>query len=155
MMMPSIFRDNFMDDFFNFDFGDAFRGMHRTGEAPMDMMRAEMMRTDVKEHEAGYELQVNMPGFHKEDIQAELKDGYLILNASTSANNDEKDEKTGKYIRRERYTGSCTRRFYVGEDLTQEDIKAKYENGVLTVAIPKKEPAAPQVEQKKYIAIEG
>lgn len=148
MMMPSIFRDNFMDDFFNFDFGDAFRGMKRPGPA-------EMMRTDVKEDEIGYELQVSLPGFTKEDINAELKDGYLILNAVRTENNDQKDAETGKYIRRERYTGSCQRRFYVGNDLTEEDIKAKYENGVLTIAIPKKEPAKPEVEQKKYIAIEG
>lgn len=150
MLMPSIFRDNFVDDFFNFDFGDMFRGNHRPVPAP-----AEMMRTDVKEDEVGYELQVSLPGFQKEDIEAELKDGYLLLKATRSENTDEKDEKTGRYIRRERYTGSCQRRFYVGDALTEEDIKGKYENGVLTLSIPKKEPAKPEVEQKKYIAIEG
>jgi HSP20 family molecular chaperone IbpA len=146
MLMPSIFRDNLLDDFFRFD--TPMPEFHRTGGN-------EMMKTDIKEHEDGYELKVSLPGFKKEDIQAELKDGYLILSATTSTNNDEKDEKSGKYIRRERYTGSCSRSFYVGEELHQEDIKAKYEDGVLTLAIPKKEPAKPEVEEKKYIAIEG
>lgn len=149
MMMPSIFNNNFMDDFFNFDFGDAFREFTRPAAA------AEMMRTDVKEDEHGYELQVSMPGYRKEDIHAELRDGYLILNASTASSNDEKDEQTGRYIRRERFTGSCSRRFFVGKDLTEEDIKGKYENGILTLAIPKKEPVKPEVPEEKYIFIEG
>lgn len=146
MLMPSIFNDNLFDDFFGFDY--PFRGYQRTDSGSL-------MNTDVKEHEHGYELEVSLPGYKKEDIQAELKDGYLTIKASTSKNNDEKDEKTGKYIRRERYSGSCSRTFYVGEGIAQEDIKARYENGVLTLAIPKKEPKKPEVEEKKYIAIEG
>ncbi len=145
MMMPSIFSDNLFDDFFDFD--RPVKGYQR-------MNASEIMKTDVKENEAGYELDISLPGYKKEDIQAELKDGYLTINASTSSSNDEKDEKTGKYIRRERYSGSCSRSFYVGEDLTQEDIRAKYENGILSLSIPKKE-EKPQVEDKKYIAIEG
>ncbi len=146
MMMPSIFGENLIDDFFDFD--HPFRDFQRT-----DM--SALMKTDVREHEGGYELDISLPGYKKEDIRAELKDGYLTIQASTSKNNDEKDEKTGKYIRRERYSGSCSRSFYVGEDVTQEDIKAKYENGVLSLSVPKKELKKPEVEEKKYIAIEG
>ncbi len=145
MMMPSIFRENLFDDFFGFDYPFA-------GRRGMDANA--LMKTDVKEHEDGYELEVSLPGYKKEDICAELKDGYLTITASTSQNNDEKDEKTGKYIRRERYSGSCSRSFYVGDAVTQEEVKAKYENGVLTLAIPKKDPEKPE-EKKKIIAIEG
>ena len=145
MMMPSIFSDNLFDDFFGFD--RPLKGYQR-------LNTSEIMKTDVKESETGFELDISLPGYKKEDIQAELKDGYLTINASTSSSNDEKDAQTGKYIRRERYSGSCSRSFYVGEDITQEDIRARYENGVLSLAIPKKE-AKPQVEEKKYIAIEG
>ena len=94
-----------------------------------------------------------MPGFKKEDIKAQLKDGYLTISASTSANNDEQD-KDGRYIRRERYAGSCSRSFYVGEGVKEEEIRAKFENGILKLSIPKVE-NKPQVEEKKYIAIEG
>ncbi|MDO4307646.1 MAG: Hsp20/alpha crystallin family protein [Eubacteriales bacterium] len=146
MMMPSIFGENLIDDFFGFDY--PFRGYQRENTTTM-------MKTDVKEHENEYELEVSLPGYKKEDIQAELKDGYLTIKASTSQNNDEKDEKTGKYIRRERYSGSCSRSFYVGENVKQEEIKAKYENGVLDLMIPKKDPKKPAAEEKKYIAIEG
>ena len=145
MMMPSIFGENLIDDFFGI--GYPFREYQRTD---MDSL----MKTDVKEHEDGYELEISLPGYKKEDINAELKDGYLVVNATTSKSNDEKDEKTGKYIRRERYSGSCSRSFYVGEDITHEDIKAKYENGVLNLSIPKKNPAKIE-EKKKTIAIEG
>ena len=96
---------------------------------------------------------MNLPGYNKDDVKGELKDGYLIVSATTNINNDEKDED-GKYIRRERYSGSCQRSFYVGEDVTQEDIKAKFENGTLKLMIPKKE-SQPKVEEQKYILIEG
>ncbi len=145
MLMPSIFGENLIDDFFGFDY--PFRGYQRKNDSTL-------MKTDVREHQDGYELEISLPGYKKEDIQAELKDGYLTINASTSHQNDEKDEKSGKYIRRERYCGSCSRSFFVGEEVTQEEIKAKYENGILTLAIPKKEKRKP-VEEKKYIAIEG
>ena len=96
---------------------------------------------------------MNLPGFKKEDVTGEVKDGYLIIKASTKNSKDEKDAK-GKYIRKERYEGSCNRSFYVGDAITQEDIKAKFEDGVLKITVPKKE-AKPQVEEKKFIAIEG
>ncbi|MBO5281866.1 MAG: Hsp20/alpha crystallin family protein [Lachnospiraceae bacterium] len=145
MMMPSIFGENLIDDFFGFDY--PFSGYRRTDANAL-------MKTDVREHEDSYELEVSLPGYKKEDICAELKDGYLTISASTSQSNEEKDEKTGKYIRRERYSGSCSRSFYVGEGITQEDVKAKYENGVLTLAIPKKDSKKLE-EEKKVIAIEG
>ncbi len=144
MMMPSIFGENLIDDFFRFD--NPFGGVQRAENT--------LMKTDVKEHEDGYELEVSLPGYKKEDICAELKDGYLTISASTSQSNDEKDEKTGRYIRRERYSGSCSRSFYVGEGVTQEEVKAKYENGILTLTIPKKDPEKLE-EKKKVIAIEG
>lgn len=111
------------------------------------------MRTDIKEQKDGYELEIDLPGYKKEDIAAELKDGYLTITASSKKEAEEKDEK-GTYIRRERYSGSCSRSFYVGEDITQEDIKAKFENGILKIGVPKKD-AKPKVPENKFITIEG
>jgi len=145
MLMPSIFGEDLFDDFFGFNYpARSFQSMD-TGD---------MMKTDVKENETGYELDISLPGYKKEDIQAELRDGYLTVSASTSREREEKDEKTGCYIRRERYRGSCRRSFYVGGDITQEDIHARYENGVLKLEVPKNE-EKPAVEEKKYIPIEG
>lgn len=112
-----------------------------------------MMKTDIKDAGDHFELMMDMPGFKKEDVQAQLKDGMLTIEANTSTSNDEKDEN-GKYIRRERFTGSCSRSFYVGEGVTQEDIKAKFEDGILKICVPKAEDK-PQIEENKYIAIEG
>ena len=111
------------------------------------------MRTDIKETDAGFELDIDLPGYKKEDVQAELKDGYLTISAKTNTTREEKDEN-GKYIRKERYSGSCSRSFYVGEQLEQEDIKARFEDGILKVMVPKKE-AKPAVEENRYITIEG
>ena len=139
MTMPSIFRENLLDDFFD----DTFK---HTGAT-------EMMRADVKELENSYELSMNLPGVKKEDIHAELKNGYITVSATTENSKDEKDE-AGSYIRRERFYGSTSRSFYVGDHVREEDISAKYENGVLTLKVPKKD--AKQIEsEKKYIAIEG
>ena len=142
MLMPSIFGENLLDDFFDFP----FRGSYRT-------TGTDLMRTDIKEKDGNYEITMNLPGVKKEDVKAELKDGYLTVSASSSRNTDEKDEE-GKYIRRERYSGSCSRSFYVGDGVKQEDIKAKFEDGTLKLFVPK-EAAKPAVEQKKYISIEG
>ncbi|MBR1629626.1 MAG: Hsp20/alpha crystallin family protein [Lachnospiraceae bacterium] len=147
MLMPSIFGENLLDDFFDLDFP---RRSFRTPSAPANGL----MKTDVKEKDGAFELSINLPGVKKEDIQAELKDGYLTISANHGSNKEEKDQD-GRYIRRERYFGSASRSFYVGEDLTQEDIKAKYEDGVLRIDVPKVEPKKPEVEEKKYIAIEG
>lgn len=147
MLMPSIFGEDLFDDFFN-DFTRPTRSLMRYNTPSNNVMR-----TDVKETERGYEIDIDLPGYKKEDVQAELKEGYLTISASAKKENDEKDSD-GKYIRRERYYGACSRSFYVGEEITQKDIKARFEDGILKVSVPKKEPK-PQVEERKYIAIEG
>lgn len=145
MLMPSLFGENLLDDFFDMP------GLRYYGRTANDCQN--MMSTDVKETKDGYEIAMNLPGFKKENVKAELKDGYLTINASANTSNDTKDEE-GKYIRRERFSGSCSRSFYVGEQMKQEDIKARFEDGVLKIDFPKLE-AKPAVEQKHYIAIEG
>ena len=147
MYMPSIFRESLFDDFFE----DFARPMRRIGG--LTQMPSGGMRTDVKERDGGYELHIELPGYKKEDVKAELKDGYLTINATTKQENNETNE-TEKYIRRERFYGSCSRCFFVGETVEQEDIKAKFEDGILKVFVPKKE-NKPSVEEKKYIMIEG
>ena len=112
------------------------------------------MKTDVREHEDGYELDIELPGFHKDEVQLTLENGYLNITAAKGVDKDETDKKSGKLIRQERYAGSLSRSFYVGEELTEEDIKAKLEHGVLSLQIPKKE-KKPQLPEKKTIAIEG
>ena len=111
------------------------------------------MKTDIKDTDQGYEITMNLPGVKKEDVKAELKDGYLTISATSNSNKDEKDNN-GRYIRRERYSGSCSRSFYVGDQVTQDEIKAKFENGTLTMTVPKKE-EKPEVPSRKYISIEG
>ena len=148
MLMPSIFGESLFDDFFEDFYRPAVRRAPHKSPAPVNTV----MKTDVKETEHGYELDIDLPGYKKEDVQAQLKDGYMTITASTRKNNDTKDEE-GKYIRRERYTGTCSRSFYVGEQITEEDIKARFEDGILKVMVPKKE-AKPEVEEHKYIAIE-
>lgn len=143
MLLPSV---NGWNSLFGRDMLDDFFGM------PFGGNTSEMMSTDVRETEDGYEVVMNLPGFAKEDVKGEVKDGYLTISASTSGSNDSKDEG-GKYIRRERYSGSCSRSFYVGNAVTQEDIKARFENGTLQLQIPKKE-ATRKIEDKHYIAID-
>ena len=111
-----------------------------------------MMKTDIREHDEGYEVDIDLPGFKKDEISIELENGYLTVSAAKGLDKDEEDKK-GKYIRKERYAGAMQRSFYVGENLTDEDIKAKYENGILKLSVPKK--PAKAVEAKKTIAIEG
>ncbi len=144
--LNSIFGESLFDDFFE-DFARPLRSSTRYNTS------AGVMRTDVRESDAGYELDIDLPGFRKENVKAELKNGYLTIRAETDRNHDQKDED-GKYIRRERYYGTCSRSFYVGEDVTQEDIKAKFEDGILKVSVPKKE-AKPVIEESRYIPIEG
>lgn len=145
MLMPSLFGENLLDDFFDVP---GFRSFAQSAKAPQNIMH-----TDVKEKDNGFEIAMNLPGIKKENVQAELKDGYLTVTASTNTANDTKDDD-GRYIRRERYSGSCSRSFYVGEQITQEDIKARFEDGVLKIDIPKVE-AKPIEETKNFIAIEG
>lgn len=149
MMLPTIFGENLFDDFMD----DAFERNFFGGRNPLYGKHSKnLMKTDVKETETGYELDIDLPGFKKDEISAHLEDGYLTVSAAKGVDKDEKDNE-GRYIRRERYSGSMTRSFYVGNAVNEEDIKAKYEDGILSLSIPKKDPKA--VEAKKYIAIEG
>ena len=147
MLMPSIFGENlFNDDWMDFGFPEvdkALYGKHANN----------VMKTDVKETDTGYEVDIDLPGFKKDEINAQLDNGYLTISAAKGLDKEEKN-KEGKYIRKERYAGAMSRSFYVGDAVTQEDIKAKFEDGTLKMVIPKKE-AKPAVEEKKYIAIEG
>ena len=147
MLMPSIFgEDLFNDDFMNgFKFPDVDKGLY-------GKHASNVMKTDVRETESGYEVDIDLPGFKKDEISASLENGYLTISASKGLDKDE-EKKDGKYIRKERYAGAMSRSFFVGEDLTQEDIKAKYEDGILKLSVPKKEKAP--VKGDKYIAIEG
>ena len=112
------------------------------------------MKTDIQEYDDGYQLEIDLPGFKKDEVHAELKDGYLVVSAEKGLDEDEKDKKSGKYLRRERYAGNMSRSFYVGEDITETDIHAKFENGILMLDIPKKEEKKP-VDEKRYVTIEG
>ena len=144
MLVPSIFCDNFIDDFFD----DFAKPMYPTAGLHTP---ASIMKTDVKETDKGYELDIDLPGYKKEDIQAELRDGNLTISASADSKKEEKD-KDGKYIRRERYFGNCSRTFYVGEDIEQNDISAKFEDGVLDITVSKKELPKPE-DTKRLIEI--
>ena len=131
MLMPSIFGENlFNDDWMNFGFPEvekALYGKHASHE----------MKTDVRETDSGYEVDIDLPGFKKDEINIQLDNGYLSISAAKGLDKDEQD-KEGKYIRKERYAGSMSRSFYVGNAITQDDIKAKYESGILRLSVPKK-----------------
>lgn len=154
MLMPSIFGEDMFDDFMrDFPFFDENAG-NKIEKKLYGRHAKNMMKTDIKELEGGYELEMDLPGFTKDEITAELKDGYLTISASKRLDKDEQEKETGKYIRRERYAGACQRSFYVGEDITEQDIKAEFKHGILKLFVPKKE-AKPAVETKKYVTIEG
>ena len=154
MLIPSIFGENLFDDFFG-DFPFYYdKDMKNVEKKLYGRKASHVMKTDIKETDNGYELVVDLPGFTKDEVQATLENGYLTISAEKGLDKDEKEKETGHYIRKERYAGACSRSFYVGDGVSQEDIKAKFENGVLTLDVPKKE-AKPAVEEKKTIAIEG
>jgi HSP20 family protein len=152
MMMPSIFNDDFFSPWMDFSVPDVEKTLY-------GKRAANLMKTDIKEKDNGYELAIDLPGFDKNEVNVELKDGYLTVSAAKALEKEEKDgkdadakEKAGKYIRRERYEGSMSRSFYVGKNLTEEDIRGEYKNGILRLEVPKKG----AVEEKKhYITIEG
>ena len=148
MLLPSIFGENLFDDFMDFPF-DSFWNRKN----PLYGKHAKnMMKTDVRETDDSYELDIDLPGFKKDEITAKLEDGYLTVSASKGLDKDKQDKK-GNYIRRERYAGAMSRSFYIGDSITQDEIKAKFENGILQLSIPKKD--AKTVEQQKHISIEG
>lgn len=160
MLMPSLFHENF--DLFDRFYQDPWFGFNDREWKDMEKKlyghRAQnVMSTDIKETETGYEMEIDLPGFRKDEVSVELNEGYLTISAAKGLDKNEaeseEEAKKGNYIRRERYSGACQRSFYVGEELTQEDIKASFKHGILTLTIPKKE--AKQVETKKYIEIEG
>lgn len=152
MMFPSVFGENLFDDWMD-DFG--FRDNFFSGKNPLYGKHAKnIMKTDVRETDKGYELDVDLPGFKKDEVHAALENGYLTISAEKGLDKDEKEKESGRYIRKERYAGACSRSFYVGEDITEEDIKAEFKHGLLKLFVPKKE-AKPAVEQKKTISIEG
>lgn len=146
MLMPRSHRD-FFDNFLADPFDTFFSG------APVQRETPQMMRTDIKEHDDRYELVIDLPGFNKDDITAELKDGVLTISAHTNQESEDKDEK-GTYVRKERFTGQCSRSFYVGDDVEESDVHAKFDNGTLKIEIPKKTEQK-KLEEKKTIAIEG
>ncbi len=149
MMMPSIFGENLFDDFMDFPFEKEFFGKRN----PLYGKHAKhMMKTDIREVENGYEVDIDLPGFKKDEINIKLDNGYMTVSAAKGLNKDEKDSE-GRYIRQERYAGSMSRSFYVGTAFKPEDIKAKYDNGILRLSIPKKQ--IENVEKTNYIQIEG
>ena len=148
MYMPSIFGESLFDDMFPFD--DSFFTSKKNPLYGKNASR--VMKTDIKENEGSYELDIDLPGFKKDEITAELKDGYLTVSAEKGLDKDEEDKK-GKYIRKERYAGALSRTFYLGEEIREEEIKAKFENGILSVSIPKEEEK--KVGGPKHISIEG
>ena len=151
MMMPSIFGENlFDDDWMNFPFEQDFWGKKN----PLYGKHAKnLMKTDIRDVDGNYELEIDLPGFKKDEIQMELNDGVLTISAAKGLDKDEEDKK-GNYIRKERYAGNMSRSFYVGKHVTVEDVHPKYESGILSFSVPKAE-AKPVEEKKHYISIEG
>ena len=148
-MMPSIFGENLFDDFFDDDFS-MFPAL--TGRNPLYGKHAKnLMKTDVRETENTYELDIDLPGFKKDEISIDLKDGYLSISAAKGLDRDQEDKK-GKYIRQERYAGACSRNFFVGEGIEPRDVSAKFEDGILKISLPKQ--VKKELPQSPRIAIE-
>lgn len=153
MLMPSIYGENLFDELFD-DFL-FFNGKDlRKAEKKLNGRKASrMMSTDVKEKEGAYELVMDLLDLRRTN-RISLENGYLTIQAAKELDQSEKDKETGKYIRKERYAGACSRSFYIGEEVVQEEVRAEFKHGILKLTIPKKE-QKPVVEQNKYIAIEG
>ena len=138
-MLPTVFGENLFDDFFADPFENGFDRSFFGGQNALYGKHAKnLMKTDVRETADSYELDIDLPGFKKDEVNVELKNGYLTIQASKGLDKDESDKK-GKYIRQERYAGACSRSFYVGEDVEAGEVAAKFENGILQLSIPKKE----------------
>lgn len=149
--LPTVFGENLMDVFDDFD-RSFFRGFGNVDRALYGKHAQHMMKTDVKETDEGYEVDIDLPGFKKEDIRLELNNGYLTISTEKTLEKDQENKK-GKMLRQERYAGVMQRSFYVGEYMTEEDVKASYDSGVLHITIPKKD--APKALERKVIRIEG
>ncbi|MGN0339259.1 MAG: Hsp20/alpha crystallin family protein [Lachnospira sp.] len=140
MLMTNFFDNSLLDNFFSVP-SDSYRTKSNT---------TGLMQTDIKESDTEYEIIMNLPGFKKENVKGELKDGYLVI---TATNAEDETDKNVKYLCRERYSGGCSRSFYVGEEITQQDIKARFENGVLTFIVPKIDKTA-RAKETKFISID-
>ena len=135
MLMPSIFGENLFDDLFNdFPFYYDDKAVKDTEKKLYGKRASHVMKTDIKEMDNGYELVVDLPGFTKDEIKASLENGYLTISAEKGLDKDEKEKESGRYIRRERYAGACSRSFYVGVDIQQEDVKAEFKHGILKLS---------------------
>ena len=153
MLMPSIFGEDLFDDFMgDFPFYDD-REMKKMQKKLYGRRGKNLMKTDVKETDTSYELEMDLPGFAKDEVQVSLENGMLTISAAKGVDKDEKEKATGKYIRKERYAGACERSFYVGEEITEDDIKGEFKHGILKLHIAKRD--AKSVEAKRCIAIEG
>ena len=157
MLMPSIFGENLFDDWF--DSFDNFpfymdKDMNNAQKKLYGKKAGRIMKTDIKETDQGYELIVDLPGFTKDEIKASVENGYLTIRAAKGFDKEEKEKESGRYIRQERYAGSCERSFFVGDAVKQEDVKAEFKHGILKLFVPKKE-VEKAIEENKYIAIEG
>lgn len=153
MLMPSIFGESLFDDFMrDFPFFDD-RDIRKTERKLYGHNAGNLMKTDIRETDEGFELDMDLPGFKKDEIKVSLRDGCMTVSAVKGLEQDEQEKKSGRYIRRERYEGSCQRSFYVGEDVREDDIKGEFRHGILKLLISKKE-AKPAVEEKRYITIE-
>ena len=152
MMMPSIFGESLFDDDFDDWFDFRMPQFPDVDKVLYGRHAKNIMKTDVKENGDKYEVSVDLPGFDKDNVKVELKNGYLTISAEKGLDKEDKNEDR-KYLRKERYEGSMSRSFYVGEETAEEDVKARFEDGVLKLAFPKEQPK--KVEEPKYIAIEG
>lgn len=150
MLYPSMLGEKLFDDFMDFDF-PAFRGFEDVDRKLYGKHASQLMKTDVKEHDDGYEVDIDLPGFKKDEIHLDLQNGYLTVAASKGLDKDKQDKK-GRIIRQERYAGSMQRSFYVGDAVSNDEVKAKFEDGVLKLMIPKNENKIPE---KHTIMIEG
>ncbi len=152
MLMPSIFGENLFDELMDFPFEEMNHQMRQMNRQLYGRNAQREMKTDVREQEDHYEIDMDLPGFKKDQISLDLENGYLTVKAAKGMDKDEKDQK-GKLIRQERYAGAMQRSFFVGEEMTAEDIKAKFEDGVLHLELPRKD--VKKVPEKKTILIEG
>ena len=151
MLMPNVFSKDLFDDFFDFPFYDD-RDMEKMQKKLYGHRGKNLMKTDVQEKDDSYLMEMDLPGFSKDEVKVSLKGGYLTIKAEKGLDEEQKDEKNSKYIRKERYAGSCERSFYVG-DINEADIKGEFKHGILKLTIPKEQPKK-EIDTTKYIEIE-
>lgn len=153
MMIPLRRGQNFLNELMTDPF-DAFFNAAMSPVHTLQEMSPTLMRTDIKKTGEGYEMTIDLPGFKKDDVQVELHDEYLVVSAEAQSESEDKNEE-GTYVRKERFSGKCSRTFYVGDDVDEDDIAAKFEDGVLKIGVRTKKEEEPEPETKKLITIEG